>query len=43
MINKDGIAINNPGRIRAGGMLRDQAGKLLMALTTPQGEGTNNK
>lgn len=42
-INIDGGAIRIPGNIRAGGILRDKYCKLLMAFTTPLGEGTNNK
>ena len=34
-INKDCNAINNKGMFVAGGILRDQADKLLMASTTP--------
>ena len=41
--NIDGSALNNSGRIGAGGTLRCQIGKLLMTFTTPLGEGTNNK
>lgn len=39
-INLDGSELCNPRRIRAGGILRDQTGKLLMAFTNPIGEGT---
>ena len=42
-VNTDGSAINNPGRLGAGGLLRDKSGRLVMAFTTPLGEGTNNK
>ena len=41
-VNTDGSAITNPGRLRAGGILRDKNGRLVMAFTTPMGEGTNN-
>ena len=42
-VNTDGSAITNPGRLRAGGILRDKNGRLVMAFTTPLREGTNNK
>lgn len=42
-INIDGSTINNPGKIGVGGIMRDQQGKLLMAVTTPLGKGSNNK
>ncbi|XP_049399716.1 uncharacterized protein LOC125863741 [Solanum stenotomum] len=42
-INTDGSALNNPGRIGAGGILRDQMGAMLLAFATPLGEGTNNQ
>ncbi|KAK4729618.1 hypothetical protein R3W88_022606 [Solanum pinnatisectum] len=42
-LNTDGSALNNPGRIGAGGVLRDHTGKVLMAFATPLGEGTNNQ
>ncbi|XP_015160416.1 uncharacterized protein [Solanum tuberosum] len=42
-INTDGSALNNPGRIGAGGIIRDQTGELLLAFAAPLGEGTNNQ
>ncbi|XP_015160335.1 uncharacterized protein [Solanum tuberosum] len=42
-INTDGSALSNPGRIGAGGILRDQMGAMLLAFATPLGEGTNNQ
>nr|XP_010315780.1 uncharacterized protein LOC104644285 [Solanum lycopersicum] len=42
-VNTDGSAINNPGKMGVGGILRDKSDRLVMALTTPLGEGTNNK
>ena len=42
-VNTDGSAITNPCRLGAGGILRDKNGRLVMAFTTPLGEGTNNK
>ena len=39
----DGSSLTNPGRLGAGGILRDNQGKVVMAFTTPLGEGTNNK
>ena len=41
-INIDGTALTNPGKIGAGGILRDKEGKLVMAFSTPLGEGSNN-
>ena len=42
-INIDGSAITNRGQIWAAGILRDKEGRLVMAFTSPLGEGTNNK
>ncbi|XP_015160629.1 uncharacterized protein [Solanum tuberosum] len=42
-INSDGSALNNPGRLGAGGILRDQEVEMLLAFATPLGERTNNK
>ncbi|XP_015078408.1 uncharacterized protein LOC107022255 [Solanum pennellii] len=42
-VNTDGSAINNPGRLGAGGILRDKSGRLVMTFTKPLGEGTNNR
>jgi len=35
--------LSNPGRIGAGGILRDQNGEMILAFATPLGEGTNNQ
>ena len=42
-VNTDGSATNNPGKIGAGGILRNKNGRLVMAFTTPLGDGTNNR
>uniref|UniRef100_M1DKI6 RNase H family protein n=1 Tax=Solanum tuberosum TaxID=4113 RepID=M1DKI6_SOLTU len=42
-LNTDGSALSNPGKIGAGGILRDSNGKLLFAFSAPLGEGTNNQ
>ncbi|XP_055814183.1 uncharacterized protein LOC129883575 [Solanum dulcamara] len=42
-LNTYGSAINNPGRIGAGGILRDHKGELIYAYATPLGEGSNNQ
>ncbi|XP_049405052.1 uncharacterized protein LOC125868450 [Solanum stenotomum] len=42
-INSDGSALNNPGRLGAVDIIRDQKGEMLLAFATPLGEGTNNK
>ncbi|KAK6780041.1 hypothetical protein RDI58_022225 [Solanum bulbocastanum] len=42
-LNTDGSALNNPGNIGAGGILRNQNGDLLFAFSAPLGEGTNNQ
>ncbi|XP_049378041.1 uncharacterized protein LOC125842768 [Solanum stenotomum] len=42
-INTDGSALGNPGKIGAGGIIRDQSGKMLLAFATPLGEGSNNQ
>ncbi|XP_004243166.1 uncharacterized protein [Solanum lycopersicum] len=42
-INTDGSAINNPGKIGAGGILRDTEGRLVLAFATSLGEGSNNQ
>lgn len=41
-INTDGRALKNPGKIGAGGILRDHTGKILMVYTSPLGEGSSN-
>ena len=40
--NTDGSALTNPAKIWASGILRNKEGKLVVAFTTPLGEGTNN-
>ncbi|WMV13670.1 hypothetical protein MTR67_007055 [Solanum verrucosum] len=42
-LNTDGSALGNPGRIGAGGILRDCNGDLIHAFNSPQGVGTNNQ
>ncbi|KAK4733710.1 hypothetical protein R3W88_007971 [Solanum pinnatisectum] len=42
-INTDGSALNNPGRIGAGGILRNQTGEFILAFSVPLGQGTNNQ
>ena len=42
-INTDGSPLDNPGRLGAGGILRDKNGQLLMAFATTLGVGQNNK
>ncbi|KAK4707461.1 hypothetical protein R3W88_033008 [Solanum pinnatisectum] len=42
-INTDGSALSNPGTIGAGGIIRNQNGELILAFSTPAGEGTNNQ
>ncbi|WMV13663.1 hypothetical protein MTR67_007048 [Solanum verrucosum] len=42
-LNTDGSALNNPGNIGAGGVLRNHKGELLFAFSVPLGEGTNNQ
>ncbi|XP_049348974.1 uncharacterized protein LOC125813528 [Solanum verrucosum] len=42
-LNTDGSALNNPGSIGAGGVLRNHMGELLLAFSVPLGEGTNNQ
>ena len=42
-VNTDSSAIINPNTLGAGGILRDKYGRLVIAFTTPHGEGTNNK
>ncbi|KAK4733775.1 hypothetical protein R3W88_008036 [Solanum pinnatisectum] len=42
-INTDGSALNNPGIIGAGGIIRNKNGELILAFATPLGEGTNNQ
>ncbi|KAH0644828.1 hypothetical protein KY284_032712 [Solanum tuberosum] len=42
-LNTDRSALSNPGKIGAGGILRDSNGKLLFTYSAPLGEGTNNQ
>ncbi|WMV32724.1 hypothetical protein MTR67_026109 [Solanum verrucosum] len=42
-LNSDGSALSNPGRIGAGGILRDHTGEMVLAFATPLGEGPNNQ
>uniref|UniRef100_A0A0V0GLZ2 Putative ovule protein n=1 Tax=Solanum chacoense TaxID=4108 RepID=A0A0V0GLZ2_SOLCH len=42
-IKVSGSALENPGRIGAGGLLRDHKGKLIYAFATPLGVGSNNQ
>ncbi|XP_069145909.1 uncharacterized protein [Solanum lycopersicum] len=42
-INTDGSALTNEGKIGAGGIIRDKEGKMIMAFSTPLGEGSNNQ
>ncbi|KAK4706257.1 hypothetical protein R3W88_034186 [Solanum pinnatisectum] len=42
-LNTDGSALSNPGKIGAGGMLRDHKGRMMLAFANPLGEGTNNQ
>ncbi|XP_059289514.1 uncharacterized protein LOC132043044 [Lycium ferocissimum] len=42
-INTDGSALDNPGRIGAGGIVRNDLGNLIFAFATPLGYGTNNQ
>ncbi|KAK4729613.1 hypothetical protein R3W88_022601 [Solanum pinnatisectum] len=42
-LNTDGSALSNPGRIGAGGIIRDHRGEMILAFATPLGEGTNNQ
>ncbi|WMV30126.1 hypothetical protein MTR67_023511 [Solanum verrucosum] len=43
ILNTDGSALNNPGKIGGGGILRDCQGNLVYAFTIPLGIGTNNQ
>ncbi|WMV30192.1 hypothetical protein MTR67_023577 [Solanum verrucosum] len=42
-LNTDGSALNNPGKIGGGGILRDSNGTIIYAFAIPLGEGTNNQ
>lgn len=42
-LNSYGSAITNPGKISAGGMIRDHKGDLIYAYAAPLGQGTNNQ
>lgn len=41
-LNTDGSALDNPGRIGGGGILRDLEGNMIYAYATPLGFGSNN-
>ncbi|XP_015168633.1 uncharacterized protein [Solanum tuberosum] len=41
-LNTDGSALNNPGKIGGGGILRDHQGQMVYAFTIALGMGTNN-
>ncbi|WMV40344.1 hypothetical protein MTR67_033729 [Solanum verrucosum] len=43
MLNTDGSAPSNPGKIGGGGILRDHQGKIIYAFSIPLGTGTNNQ
>ncbi|KAM3344039.1 hypothetical protein P3S68_026130 [Capsicum galapagoense] len=42
-LNSDGSALTNPGKIGAGGIIRDHNRDLIYAYATPLGQGTNNQ
>lgn len=42
-LNTDGSALENPGSIGGGGILKDKHGNLIYAFATPLGFGTNNQ
>jgi len=42
-LNTDGSALCNPGRMGAGGIIRDHNGEMVLAFATPLREGTNNQ
>lgn len=42
-LNTDGSALDNPGRIGIGGILRNSQGDIIFAFAAPVGEGTNNQ
>ncbi|WMV30187.1 hypothetical protein MTR67_023572 [Solanum verrucosum] len=42
-LNTDGSALQNPGKIGGGGILRDDQGVSIYAFVVPFGEGTNNQ
>lgn len=42
-LNTDGSALENPGNIGAGGVLRDHRGNFIYAFAIPLGIGTNNQ
>ncbi|KAF5461917.1 hypothetical protein F2P56_017977 [Juglans regia] len=41
-LNTDGSSFGNPGTSGAGGVIRDEDGRLLLAYSVPLGLGTNN-
>ncbi|KAK4344256.1 hypothetical protein RND71_037350 [Anisodus tanguticus] len=42
-LNTDGSSFGNPGKIGAGGILRDSYGELIYAFAASLGDGTNNQ
>lgn len=42
-LNTDGSSLENKGKIGTGVMMRDHEGKMLLAYTTPLGNGSNNQ
>ncbi|KAK4707022.1 hypothetical protein R3W88_033409 [Solanum pinnatisectum] len=42
-LNTDGSALDNPGKLGARGIIRDHRGEIILAFSTPMGEGTNNQ
>lgn len=42
-LNMDGSALHNSGKIRRGGILRDDQGSIVYVFAVPFGEGTNNQ
>lgn len=41
-LNTDGSALTNSGRIGGGGIIRDDSGNMVYAISIPLGIGTNN-
>ncbi|XP_075100362.1 uncharacterized protein LOC142176453 [Nicotiana tabacum] len=41
-VNSDGSALNNPGKIGVGVIIRDSEGHFIHAIASPLGEGSNN-
>ena len=42
-LNTDSSTLNNPPKIRGGGILRVHSGRLMYVFSIPLGEGTNNQ